>query len=74
MDEQASPGIPEQRISAVSELGDVLKSIRSGELKGEGFYPVSYPVNSSQMLFAEPRWLQDWEPRYPALNLKQGAK
>ena len=63
------PGIPEQTIADVHDLGKALRSIRVGELKGDGFYPVTYIVSESVQLLAEPSWLQEWEPRYPELQL-----
>jgi hydroxyacylglutathione hydrolase len=59
------PGNPEQAITDVHDLGNALRSIRKGELKGEGFYPVIYAVSPSHNLWAEPSWLQEWQPRYP---------
>ena len=62
------PGIPEQKIVDVLELRTALRSIRTGELKGDGIYPVTYIVSGSVQLLAEPVWLQEWEPRYPELQ------
>jgi len=65
------PGIPEQKIADVHDLGKALRSIRAGERKGDGVYPVTYIVSRSVQLLAEPSWLQEWEPRYPELQLKR---
>jgi glyoxylase-like metal-dependent hydrolase (beta-lactamase superfamily II) len=35
------PGNPEQEITDVQDLGEALRLIRAGELKGDGFYPES---------------------------------
>ena len=66
---QGPPGYPEQEIADVRDLGKALQSIRAGELKGDGFYPLIYTVSPSHQLWAEPGWLQKWEPRYPELQL-----
>lgn len=55
------PGVPVLDRSDVSDLRTTLLAIASGELAGEGTYPVEYPVNSTVSLLAEPRWLQSWE-------------
>ena len=62
------PGIPEQNRTDIEELGKTLRAIHAGEMKGDGFYPVTYVVNASMQLLAEPRWLQKWAPRYPELG------
>ncbi len=57
------PGAPELAIADVSDLAATLRAINAGEVAGEGIYPVAYRVNSRVVLLAEPRWLQDWQPR-----------
>lgn len=64
------PGIPEQTIADVHDLENALRAIKAGELKGEGFYPVTYIVNASVQLLAEPSWLQRWERRYPQMQVR----
>ena len=41
------------------------------KLKSNGIYPVSYKVDERVELLSEPKWLQDWDPIYPELNLKK---
>ena len=62
------PGAPELALSDVKDLDSALSAIRAGELKSTGFYPAVYPVNARMELLAEPWWLQNWEPRHPALG------
>ena len=57
------PGAPELAMSDVRDLAETLRAIRAGERASTGFYPVSYRVNDRLELLAEPRWLQDWQPR-----------
>ena len=59
------PGLPSQSLNDVRDLRAALDAIRDGRLDGMGFYPVSYPVNPTIELLAEPAWLQDWGQRYP---------
>lgn len=66
-----SLGIPELSLETVNQLQDTLNDIRSGAVKSTGTYPVSYPVSDRVELLSEPRWLQDWKPIYPQLNLKE---
>ena len=40
------------------------------QLKSNGTYPVTYTVDERVELLSEPKWLQDWDPIYPELNLK----
>ena len=56
----APPGAPELHMGDLADLRTALEAIRSGELEGEGFYPVVYRVNARMDLLAEPRWLQRW--------------
>ena len=55
----------------VIRLRDALIDIHSGKLKSNGIYPVSYKVDERVELLSEPKWLQDWDPIYPELNLKK---
>jgi len=50
-------------------LQDALNAIQSGTLKSNGIYPVTYKVNDRVELLSEPKWLQDWDPTYPELNI-----
>lgn len=54
------PVIPQLEMTDVEDLKAALIKIRDGELSGIGTYPVSYPVNESLVILAEPRWLQSW--------------
>ena len=57
----APPGAPELGLGDVEDLRSALRAIRTGELRGKGFYPVVYPVNDRIEVWAEPGWLQNWE-------------
>ena len=59
----APPGAPELRVADVRDLLSALLAIRDGEFEGKGLYPVVYPINDRVELWAEPAWLQNWEPR-----------
>jgi glyoxylase-like metal-dependent hydrolase (beta-lactamase superfamily II) len=59
----APPGAPELGMGDVENVLSALRAIRAGELQGKGFYPIVYPVNERVELWAEPAWLQNWEPR-----------
>jgi glyoxylase-like metal-dependent hydrolase (beta-lactamase superfamily II) len=59
------PGAPELPMGAVHDLHAALLGIREGTLRGGGVYPVIYPVDERLELWANPPWLQDWEPRHP---------
>jgi glyoxylase-like metal-dependent hydrolase (beta-lactamase superfamily II) len=56
------PGAPEIEMQDVEDLQSALGEIRSGELAGEGIYPVIYKINNRIDLWTEPSWLQDWTP------------
>ena len=43
---------------------------QSVTLKSYGTYPVTYMVDDRVELLSEPKWLQDWDPIYPELNMK----
>lgn len=60
-------GVPVLSRSDIQAISDALAKIRREELTGEGDYPITYPVNERLQLLAEPRWLQNWEQRYPHL-------
>ena len=62
------PGVPELGIDDLRDVRASLLAIRGGELAGEGFYPVIYPINGRLELYSEPSWLQNWEPRHPELR------
>jgi len=57
-------------LETVTQLRDALNAIQSGTLRSKGFYPVTYKVDDRVELLSEPKWLQDWDPIYPELNLK----
>ena len=65
-----SIGVPELSLETVTKLQNTLNAIQSGTLKSNGTYPVTYKVNDRVELLSEPKWLQDWDPIYPELNLK----
>ena len=65
-----STGIPELSLATVTQLKHTLNAIHSGILKSDGAYPVIYKVADRVELLSEPRWLQDWNPIYPYLNIK----
>ncbi|MEM1411558.1 MAG: MBL fold metallo-hydrolase [Pseudomonadota bacterium] len=54
------PGPPRLEREDLLVLQQVLEQIRSGALRGEGLWPVRYPVNERMSLLAEPALLQDW--------------
>ncbi len=58
----APPGVPEVGLGDVADLRDALVEIREGVRDGSGAYPVIYPVNERIELWADPAWLQRWEP------------
>ena len=64
-----SLGVPELSLKTVTRLQDALNAIQSGTLKSNGVYPVTYKVNDRVELLSEPKWLQDWDPTYPELNI-----
>ncbi len=55
------PGVPELLYTDLTDLNRSLVDIRSGAIKGEGFYPQVFYVNDRVAIIAEPRWLQQWE-------------
>lgn len=61
-----APGMPLLELADVADLRDQLLLIREGKAEAEGAYPVRYHINARLALLAEPAWLQDWTPRYPA--------
>ena len=61
------PGLPVLDRTDIQAVADTINAIESDEVSGEGSYPISYPVNERITLLAEPRWLQNWEQRYPDL-------
>jgi glyoxylase-like metal-dependent hydrolase (beta-lactamase superfamily II) len=64
----APPGAPELGVEDVRDLRATLRAIRAGDLVGAGLYPVIYPINARLELYADPSWLQSWEPRNPELR------
>ena len=65
-----SIGVPELSLETVTQLRDALNAIQSGTLKSNGIYPVTYKVDDRVEILSEPKWLQDWDPIYPELNMK----
>jgi glyoxylase-like metal-dependent hydrolase (beta-lactamase superfamily II) len=63
------PGIPEQSLLDVHALGQKLRSIREGELSGKGIFPKVYDINDTMQLLSDATWFQNWEQRYPELEL-----
>jgi len=61
------PGAPVLNRSDIQEVLNTLQDIEAGNATAEGDYPVSYSVNERIVLLAEPKWLQEWEQRYPTL-------
>jgi hypothetical protein len=57
-------------LKTVTQLQDTLTAIQSGTLRSNGTYPVTYKVDDRVELLSEPKWLQDWDPIYPELNMK----
>lgn len=57
--------IPARSRDDVQTLHDALIKIQSGELNGEGPYPVIYAIDEGVVMQAEPSWLQNWETTYP---------
>ena len=64
-----SLGIPELSLETVIQLQDTLNAIKSGVLKSNVAYPVTYKVNDRVELLSEPKWLQNWDPTYPELKI-----
>lgn len=60
-------GVPVLTREDIQAVGEAISSINGDALAGEGDYPLTYPVNERLQLLAEPRWLQNWEQRYPDL-------
>lgn len=57
--------IPARSRDDVQTLHDALVKIQSGELDGEGPYPVIYAIDEGVVMQAEPGWLQNWDTSYP---------
>ena len=63
----APQGIPVLSRQDIVAIRDTLQNISDATVEGEGSYPLTYPVNERMQLLAEPRWLQNWQQRYPDL-------
>ncbi len=61
------PGLPVLTRGDIKAVLETIANIESGSTRGEGSYPLTYPVNDRISLLAEPRWLQTWDQRYPEL-------
>lgn len=62
------PGVPVLGIDDVTQLKTTLGRVKDGSLGATGFYPVSYPINDSVNLLAEPGFLQKWDITYPEFS------
>ena len=62
------PGAPVQALTDLHDLRKALFAIHSGDMPGEGIYPITYVINPTLQLLAEPGWLQNWDPIYPELQ------
>lgn len=54
-------GVPETTVADLEDLQRLLPRIRAGAADGRGVFPVVYTVNENVALWANPRWMQDWE-------------
>lgn len=54
-------GVPETKVADLEDLRRLLPRIRDGLADGQGVFPVVYTVNDNVALWANPRWMQDWE-------------
>ncbi len=54
-------GVPETTVADLQALQRLLPRIRDGVADGQGVFPVVYPANENVALWANPRWMQDWE-------------
>jgi len=61
------PAAPVLSRSDIQDVLNTLQDIKTEKVSAEGDYPVSYSVNERIVLLAEPKWLQNWEQRYPTL-------
>ena len=57
--------LPTKKRKDIEILRDALIQIKSGELKGQGAYPVIYAIDEGVVMQAEPSWLQNWDTTYP---------
>lgn len=60
-------GVPILNREDIQAVSDTLVKISNQTIEAEGSYPLTYPINERMQLLAEPRWLQNWEQRYPDL-------
>ena len=61
------PGAPVLTREDIQDVSSALQNIKAETVEPEGDYPISYRVNERIVLLAEPKWLQNWEQRYPNL-------
>lgn len=61
------PGAPVLTREDIQDVSSALQNIKTETVEPEGDYPISYRVNERIVLLAEPKWLQNWEQRYPNL-------
>lgn len=54
-------GVPETTVADLEDLQRLLPRIRDGVADAQGLFPVVYTVNENVALWANPRWMQDWE-------------
>lgn len=57
----AAPGEPILRPAALADLRRALLAIRDGELRGEGAFLRTYPVNDDLWILGEPAFTADWD-------------
>ena len=62
------PGVPVLNKQDIGDLRTTLGAIRKGTVQHSGVYPVTYPINDSTNLMAEPWPLQNWDVTYPELS------
>ena len=54
-------GIPQTTFADLEDLQRLLPRIRDGAVDGRGLFPVVYTANDNVDLWANPRWMQNWE-------------
>ncbi|NKB35212.1 MAG: hypothetical protein GKR91_19105 [Pseudomonadales bacterium] len=57
------PGIPRLTANDIADLRVALESIKNRTAEGSGNYPRVYNINENLNILAEPRWLQNCQPR-----------
>ena len=54
-------GVPETTFADLADLRRLLPQIRDRAVDGQGLFPVVYTINQNVDLWANPRWMQNWE-------------